>query len=96
MAKEDVTNHKFYEGEERFISVAEAAKQMGYSRIHVVRLINAGKIQAKKVGRSFVVDKNSIGGVYAQITPGQKQQIDRAVSKIMSEYGEALKKLGKE
>ncbi len=30
------------------ISVKEAADIMGYSRIHVVRLIKAGKIKAKK------------------------------------------------
>lgn len=93
MAKEDVSSSK---DDERFISVSEAAREMGYSRIHVVRLINAGKISAKKVGRSFVVDKNSIGGVYAEITPREKVQIDRAVNKIVREYGEALKKLGKE
>lgn len=78
------------------ISIAEAAEIMGYSRQHVLRLINSGKIEAKKVGRSFVVDRNSLGGVYKTLTVSEKKEVDQAVAKVFREYGAALKKLGKE
>lgn len=92
MRSEDVTK----EGNSKYISVKEAADIMGYSRIHIVRLINSGQIEARKVGRAFVVDRNSIRGIYKSITAKEKTQIDKAVTKIMDEYGEAIKKLGKE
>lgn len=90
MVKEDVTS------EEKYISVVEAAKIMGYSRIHVVRLIHDGKVEAKKVGRSYVVDRSSIGGVYKSITMEEKREVDKAVDRVFKTYSEALRKLSKE
>jgi excisionase family DNA binding protein len=78
------------------LSVAEAGKVLGYSRQHVLRLINAGEIPAQKIGRSFVIRRESLGGVYKTITGAEKTQIDRAVSKIVREYGDTLRRLGKE
>jgi excisionase family DNA binding protein len=78
------------------ISVKEAAKLLGYSRIHVVRLINAGKIKAKKVGRSYIIDKNSLGGIYKKITKAEEREVSKALDKVIKEYGQTLKKLGKE
>lgn len=91
MGREDVTKK-----EERYISVREAAELMGYSRIHVVRLINAGQIKAKKVGRSFIVDKTTLPGVYKELSDKEKSEVDKAVKKVFAEYGEAIRKLGKE
>ncbi len=64
--------------------------------MHVVRLIKSGKIKAKKVGRVYIIDKNSLGGIYQKITPKEEKEIQKAVSKVIKEFGPALKKLGKE
>jgi excisionase family DNA binding protein len=78
------------------ISVKEAADILGYSRIHVVRLINTGAIKASRIGRSYAVDKNSLGGIFKKITPSEEKAIDKAVKRVVEDYSPALKKLGKE
>lgn len=84
------------EKNKNLISVKEAAEIMGYSRIHIVRLIHADKIKAKKVGRSYVIHRNSLGGIYKKITPQEEKIIEKAVRKVVKEFGPALKKLGSE
>lgn len=79
-----------------FVSVAEAAKIMGYTRQHVLRLIYNGKIEAEKIGRSFAVNRKSLGGLYKPLSPLEKKEVDQAVDKIFKEYGDVIKKLGKE
>lgn len=84
------------QGEEEYISVAEAAAETGYSRIHIVRLIHAEKIKAKRIGRSFVVEKKSLPVIFGEISKNEEKEIDKAVDKVFKNYGDAIKKLGKE
>lgn len=81
---------------EQLLSVSEAANYLGYSRQHVLRLINAGQIPAKRVGRSFVIKKTDLPGPFSQMRPQEKSEIDAAVKKVLKTYGEAIRKLGKE
>lgn len=46
--------------DEKLISVKEASDIAGYSRQHIVRLIKNDKIKAKRIGRSFVVYRDSL------------------------------------
>jgi len=78
------------------ISVKEAAEILGYSRVHIVRLINGGAIKATRVGRSYAVDKNSLGGIFKKITPVEEKAIDKAMKRVVKDYTPVLKKLGKE
>ena len=82
--------------EKDFISVREAAEIMGISRIAVFNKIKKGDIEAKKIGRNYIVDKNSLGSIYQDLTPTRKKTIERAVTKATKEYRVALKKLSKE
>ncbi len=82
--------------DKNLISVKEAAELLGYSRVHVVRLINSKKIKAKQIGRSYVVDKNSLGGIFKRITPAEEKAVDKAMDKVLKEFEPALRKLGKE
>ena len=82
--------------QDNLISVKQAAELLGYSRIHIVRLINDGKIQASKVGRSYVIDKNSLGGIFKKITPGEEKQVEQAMERVIKDFEPALRKLGKE
>ncbi len=86
---------------EKFISVAELAKILGISRIAVFNKIKKGQIEAIKIGRSYAINmedvENIIGGSQTQIlTENKKEEIKEAVEKIVKEYGETLKLLGKE
>ncbi|MDO8507687.1 MAG: helix-turn-helix domain-containing protein [bacterium] len=80
----------------KFISVKEAMDITGYSRVHVIRLINDGKIQAEKVGHTYMVDRNSLGGIYKEMTEADKKKVTEAVDRTFKEYGDVLKRLGKE
>ncbi len=78
------------------LSVTEAAGELGYSRQHVLRLIKSGKIKARRVGRSFVIARRDLPGIFAEITAAEKRDVDKAVGKVFRAYGKAIKKLGKE
>ncbi|OIP22386.1 hypothetical protein COX95_01840 [bacterium CG_4_10_14_0_2_um_filter_33_32] len=78
------------------ISTSEAAEILGISRIGVFKRIRSGKIKAKKIGRNYVVDRDSLGGIFKKITPKEEKEVKRAVDKVIKEFKPALKKLGKE
>lgn len=82
--------------EEKYIGTAQAAKILGISRVAIFKRIKSGKIKAKKIGRNFVIEKNSLGTIYQEITKTEEEKIEKAISKIFKEYEPALKKLGKE
>lgn len=81
---------------DNFISVKEAAEIMGISRMHIIRKIHSGQIPAIRVGRSFIIDKNNLGGIYKNITDKDKSDIEKAVKKTVTDYGDVLIKLGAE
>jgi len=78
------------------ISTKEASEILNMSRMHVIRLIKQGEIKAFKVGRSYLIDRNSLGGIFKEITSEDKRRIDKAVEKTIRRYGEVLRKLGSE
>lgn len=78
------------------ISVTEAAKILGLSRMHVVRKIQKGDIKAIRVGRAYAIDRNQLGGIFRHISDKERAQVDRAVEKVLKKYGEVIKKLGAE
>lgn len=81
----------------KYISTREAAEIMGISRMAVVQKIQQGQIKAEKVGRSYMVDRDSLNVIYKEeLTKEEKKQIEKAVKKTVKDFGEALKKLGSE
>lgn len=81
----------------QFLSTIEVAKLLGISRVAVFKNIKTGKIKAKKIGRNFVIDKKDLPDILDEIlTEDKKREIEKAVKKTISEYGETLKLLGKE
>lgn len=84
-----------------YISVAELAKMLGISRIAVFKKIKKGQIPAEKIGRSYVISMKNVDDLlnHKQIdvlTEDRKEEIKTAVQKVIKEYGETLKLLGKE
>lgn len=83
--------------DKQFYSVSEAAKLLGISRIAVHKRIKNGKIAATKVGRAYVISAKALGTLATGVlTDKLKTEIAKGVSKVVKEYGETLKMLGRE
>ena len=82
--------------DKKLISVIEAAKLLGISRMHVVRKIQKGEIKAIRVGRAYAIDRNQLGGIFRHISEKERKQVDEAVEKVLRKYGEVIRKLGAE
>lgn len=52
------------------LSTAETADRLGYTRQHVVVLIERGELKAQKVGRSYIIDERSIEAFERRDRPG--------------------------
>ncbi len=80
-----------------FISTSEAAKLLGISRVAVLKKIKKGQIEAEKIGRNYVVHKSNLNYMFAdEINLKEKNDLDKAVKKVLNDYGEAIKLLGTE
>jgi len=88
-------------GKKEFVSIPQLAEMLGISRIAVYRKVKNGKIKAVKIGRAFAVPYTEVRRLLGKVkgeplTREEKEQIEKAVAKTVDEYGEVLKKLGKE
>jgi len=82
---------------ENFFSTAEVAKILGISRIAVFKKIQKGHIPAQKVGRSYVIPGSYIqGSANESVTDAERKSIEKGVKRVVREYGETLRLLGKE
>lgn len=82
---------------QQFISTAEAAKQLGVSRITVFNRIKRGEIKAQKIGRNFVINCADILPIVGgNLGMAEKQSIHLAVKRVLKEYGHTLELLGQE
>ena len=82
---------------EKYITIPELARLLGVSRIAIYNRVRKGQIPAEKIGRTYVITDQTVADILGKkVTKRGKQRIDAAVQKIVREYGEALKKLGKE
>lgn len=81
----------------KLISTSEAAKILKISRINVFAKIKKGQIKAFKVGRNYVIPEDEVlkeAGV--KIKEEHKAQIRKVVKRGIKEYGDIIKRLGKE
>ncbi len=89
MEKKDVTKQDL-------ISVAEAAEVLGYTRQHVLRLVKSGDIPAQRYGRAYLIKRSELPGPFSDMTKSEKVLIDKAVDKVFQQYGDTIRKLGRE
>ena len=83
--------------EKKYLSVKELADILGISRVAVFKKIKNGQIYAEKIGRNYIIPKNRLDGIVTnELTDKLKKEIENGVNKVIREYGEVLKKLGKE
>lgn len=82
---------------QEYITIAQLAKVLGISRIAVYKRVRKGQVPAQKIGRMYVVPKRCIDEILGKsLSGGEKKEIDAAVKKTITDYGEVLKLLGKE
>jgi excisionase family DNA binding protein len=86
--------------QKKYVSVAELAKMLGISRIAVFNKIKKGQVPAEKIGRSYAVPFEFVSNLLnldsGPLTGEKKKDIEKTVEKVIKEYGETLKLLGKE
>ena len=81
----------------KYLSIKELADIMGISRIAVYEKIRKGQIKAIRIGRSFAVPAKYVENILGrELKSSDKKKIDMAVKRTVEEYGEVLKKLGRE
>ena len=84
-----------------YISVKELSEILGISRIAVFKKIKKGQIPAERFGRSYAIPSDYVLKITEDsesgiLTERRRAEIECAVGKVVREYGEALKLLGKE
>ena len=83
--------------EEKYITIPGLAKLLGISRIAVFKKVKKGEIKAIKIGRNYAIPHNFLDQLLGKTLSTQaKREIDSAVKKAVSEYGQTLKLLGAE
>jgi excisionase family DNA binding protein len=80
-----------------FMTIPQLAKILGISRIAVYNKVKTGEIKAIRIGRNYAINIKDIVDIIGQeLLKKDKEEIDRAVTKTVAEYGEVLKLLGRE
>lgn len=84
-----------------YISVTELAAMLKISRVAVFNKIKKGQIPAEMIGRSYVIPMEAVreyvdGYDSKRLTEADKEEIKAAIGKVVKEYGETLRLLGKE
>ncbi|MGD0078065.1 MAG: helix-turn-helix domain-containing protein [Sedimentisphaerales bacterium] len=82
---------------QEYLTIPQAAKLLGISRIAVYQKVKKGQIKAHKIGRNYVIRRDVIGGVKGKpLSASEGRRVDAAVRKAMKEYGETFRLLGQE
>lgn len=80
-----------------YFSVQETADLLHISRQAVLKKINSHQLKAERVGRNFIVQSEEVKDFLAiELTEKVKRQIEDGVAEVIKQYGEVLKKLGRE
>jgi len=81
----------------KYITIPQLAKMLGISRIAVYEKVKSGQIKATRIGKNYVISDRDITHILGgKLSEKDKKQIDAAVQKVVAEYGELLRMLGKE
>jgi excisionase family DNA binding protein len=82
---------------EKYLTIPQAAKLLGISRIAVYKKVKNGQIKAQKIGRNYAIAQNQMPGTAGKnLTEKDKRLIVAGVRKTVRDFGETLKLLGRE
>lgn len=80
-----------------YITIPQLARMLDMSRITVYKKVRSGEIKATRAGRTYIISDKEVSKVLdAKLTGAAKRRIERAVKKVVAEYGEVLERLGNE
>lgn len=83
--------------EKTFYTTKEVSELLGVSRVTVFKQIKSGNIKAQKVGHNYIILKEDLPEILNKsLKDFDKSNIQDAVKKVVDEYGETLKLLGRE
>lgn len=82
---------------EKYLTIPQLAKILGVTRIAIYKRVKKGEIKSIRIGRNFAISIKEAENISGKtLSEKDKKIIDRAVNKTISEYGDVLKKLGRE
>ncbi len=80
-----------------FLTVKQLADILGVSRIAVWNKIKNRQLIATKAGKTYLIPKDQLVGIIDNnLSEEEKTKIKKGVNKVIHDYGETLKMLGKE
>jgi excisionase family DNA binding protein len=81
----------------KYVTIPKLAEHLGVSRIAVYRRVKKGEIPASRIGRIYVITDKTVNRILKKrLTEKGKERIEIAVKRTVREYGEVLKRLGRE
>ena len=81
----------------QYITLPELARLLGISHVAVWKRVKKGEIEAQKIGNTYVVADKELAYILGKKpTAKDKGRVEKAVKKVVKEYGEVLKRLSKE
>ncbi len=81
----------------KYYSTPEDSRILGISRTAVFKRVKSGKLKAIRTGRNYAIPETAL-----KVAPDRplnaktKAKIESGVRRVVAEYGETLKLLGKE
>lgn len=80
-----------------YLTAQELANILDLSRVSVFKRIQKGQIKAEKIGRNYIIFKKDLVGIINhELSERMKREIKDAVTRVLTEYGDTIKMLGKE
>lgn len=80
-----------------YITIPQLAKMLNLNRTTVFQWVKSGKIQASKIGGTWIIDDPEVlRTLEGKLTKKQEQNIKRAIKLAIRDYGELFKRLSKE
>jgi excisionase family DNA binding protein len=82
---------------DKYLTIPQAAKILGISRIAVYKKVKSGQIKAQKIGRNYAIPRQAIGISRSKpLSDRTKKEIEAVIQRVVREYGETLRLLGRE
>ena len=92
-----MANIKNFDSKKEYYTVKEIADILNVSRVTVFNKIKKGEIKAELLGKTYIIQQKYLKDViFEELSDKTKGEIERGVLRVVKEYGETLKLLGKE
>ena len=79
------------------LTVPQLARKLGISRVAAWNKVRKGQIPATKIGGIYLITDEATADILGKtVTKDRKKSIDTAIRRTVREYGDVLKKLGRE